>query len=114
MKLHSQKYKKELVVKASLARVKEYLADRRAQHGLSEKQEALADCTTDSKEIQLDAIQFDDLEPAISKLDDSMAEVLDLLQEVNLGDENEHKPTFVSQLLELEFQAKLIKLLREY
>ena len=57
---------------------------------------ALADCTVESKEIQLKVIQLNDLEPAIPKLNDSMAEVQDPLQEVNLGDENEHKPTFVS------------------
>ena len=114
MELQSQKYKMELAVKASLARVEAYLVSRRAQLRLEEKSVALTDCTVESKKIQLDAIQFDDLELAILKLDDSMAEVQDPLQEVNLGDKNEHKPTFVSQLLELEFQAKLIELLREY
>ena len=62
----------------------------------------------------MDVIQFDDLNPAIPKLDDTMTEVQDSLQEVNLGDRNEHKPIFISQLLEPEFQAKLIELLREY
>ena len=62
----------------------------------------------------MDAIQLDDLKPAILKLDDSMAKVQHPLQEVNLGDENEHRPTFVSLWLEPEFQTKLIELLREY
>ena len=62
----------------------------------------------------MDAIQLDDLEPAIRKLDDSKAEVQDPLQKVNLGNKNEHKPTFFSQLLKPEFQTKLIELLREY
>ena len=57
---------------------------------------------------------MDDLEPAIPKLNDSRDEVQDRLQEVNLGDENEHKPTFISQLLKPKFQAKIIELLREY
>ena len=75
---------------------------------------AHTDCTAESKEVLLDAIQFENLEAANPKLDDSMAEIEDPLQEVNLGDENEHKPTFFNQLLELELQAKLIELLRKY
>ena len=46
-----------------------YLADRRTQLGLLEKSIALVDYTVESKEIQLDS-QFDDLKPAILKLDD--------------------------------------------
>ena len=42
----------------------------------------------------MDAIQLNDLKPAILKLDDSLAEVQDPLQEVNLRDENEYKPIF--------------------
>ena len=68
-------YKKELAVKASLARVEAYLADWRAQFGLPKNSMALAECTLESKELQLDAIQLDELELAISKLDDSLAEV---------------------------------------
>ena len=114
MELHSQRYKKELAVQANLARVEAYLVDRRSQLGLLEKSVALANYTIESKEIQLDVIQLDDIEPAITKLVDSMAKVQDPLQEVSLGDENEYKPTFVSQLLEPKFQAKLIELLKEY
>ena len=103
MELHSLSCEKELAVKASIARVETYLADWRAQLGLLEKSVALTDCTMESKEVQLDVIQLDDLEFANPKLDDSLAEVQDPLLEVNLGDENEHKPTFISQLLEPEF-----------
>ena len=59
-------------------------------------------------------IQMDELESAVPKLDNHKANVQDPLLEVNLGDEGEHKPTYVSQLLEPDFQAKLINLLREY
>ena len=62
----------------------------------------------------MDVIQLDDLKSVTPKLDDSKSEVQDSLQEVNLGDKNEHKPMFVSQLLKPESQAKLIELLREY
>ena len=111
---HYQNYEKKLAVKAILARVEACLADRRDQFKLLEKSVAFVDYIVEIKEVQLDAIQLDDLELAILKLDDSLAEVQDPLQEVNLGDENEHKPTFISQLLEPKFQTKLIELLREY
>ena len=75
MELHYQKYEKELAVKASLARVEAYLADQRVQLGLKENSVTLAECTVESKELHLDAIQLDGLEPAILKLDESLAKV---------------------------------------
>ena len=74
MELHYQKYEGELAVKASLARVEAYLDDRKAQLGLKENSVALAECTLESKELYSDVIQLDELEPAIKKLNDSMAE----------------------------------------
>ena len=56
IELHYQKYEGELAVKASLARVEAYLADRRAQLGIRESSVALADCTLESKELYLDTI----------------------------------------------------------
>ena len=90
------KFKGELAVKASLARVEAYLADRRAQLGIGENSVAHTECTLESKELYLDAIQLDELEPATKKLDDLMAEVQDPLREVNLGDEGKNKPTYIS------------------
>ena len=91
-----------------------YLAHRRAQLGLRENSVALAEYTLESKELYSDAIQLDELEPTIKKLDDSMEEVQDPLREVNLGDEGENKPTYISQLLEPKFQTELEVLLRKY
>ena len=108
------KFKGELAVKASLAKVEAYLADRRAQLRIGENSVAHTKCTLESKELYLDAIQLDELEPANKKLDDSMAEVQDPLREVNLGDEGENKPTYISQLLDLKFQTELEALLRRY
>ena len=105
--------KEKLAVKASLARVEAYLADRRIQLGM-ENLVTHADCTMEVKELYLDAIQLDELEPASKKLDDSMAEVQDPLVEVNLGDEGENKPTYISKLLEPGFQTELEALLRKY
>ena len=96
MEPYYQKYEGELVVKASLARVEASLVDRRAQLGLRESSVVLAECMLESKELYLDAIQLDELELAIKKLDDSMVEVQDLLRKVNLGDEGENKPTYIS------------------
>ena len=56
MELHHLKYKNELAIKASLARVEAYLAYRRAQLGLQEKSVVLANSTMEIKEVQLDAI----------------------------------------------------------
>ena len=64
---------------------------------------ALVECTLESKELHLDVIQWDELKPAIPKLDDALAEVQDPLREVNLEDEGENKPTYISQLLEPKF-----------
>ena len=65
MEPYYQKYKGELVVKASLARVEAYLADWRAQLGIKESSMALTECTLEEEELYLDTIQLDDLEPPI-------------------------------------------------
>lgn len=46
-----------------------------------------------------DTIKMSDLEAAPAKLDDLKAEVQDPLKEINLGTEEEHRPTCISQLL---------------
>ena len=89
-------------MKIGLVRIQAYLADRRAQFEQEGKLVALTDCIYE-EEVHLDSIQIDELESAILKLDDSKTEVQDHLLEVSLGDEGEHKFTFVSQLLEPEF-----------
>ena len=43
-------------MKASLARVEAYLADRRAQLGIEENSVAHVECTLESKVLYLDAI----------------------------------------------------------
>ena len=103
METYYRRFERELAVKASLARVEAYLADRRAQFEGGENSVDHAECTVESRELYLDAIQLDELEPASKKLDDSMAEVQDPLVEVNLGDEGENKPTYLSELLNPEF-----------
>ena len=101
MKVDPLKLKKELAVKASLARMYAYLDDRNAQP--MDNESCLAECVQEEEIPIGDVIQLDELESATQKLDDNKADVQDLLLEVNLGDEGKHKPTFVSQLLEPDF-----------
>ena len=57
---------------------------------------------------------MEELETTTAKLDDLKADVQDSILEVNLGNEGEYKPIYVSQLLDSEFQVKLITILRNY
>lgn len=66
---------------------------------------------TDTSE---EVIQIEELEPAPAKLDDSLAPVQNPLEEVNLGDENRHRPIYISGLITGEFRERLRNLLREF
>ena len=57
-------------------------------------------------------IKLDEINDVPAKLVD-LVKVLDSLLEVNLGKPGEHCPTYVSKLMDLNFQAWLIQLLRE-
>ena len=54
------------------------------------------------------------MEELEAKLDDLKADVQGSLLEFNLGNEGEHKPIYVSQLLDPKITAKLIIILRTY
>ena len=56
MKPYYHKFEGVLAVKASLARVEAYLADRRAQLGEGENSVDHAKCTVENRELYLDAI----------------------------------------------------------
>ncbi|CAL9024737.1 unnamed protein product [Prunus brigantina] len=47
-------------------------------------------------------------------MDDSKAEVQDPLLEINLGTEDNHRPIYISGLMEPELRAKMEELLREF
>ena len=66
---------------------------------------------TDTSE---EVIQIEELEPAPAKLDDSLAPVQNPLEAVNLGDENWHRPIYISGLITGEFRERLRNLLREF
>ncbi|KAG6467747.1 hypothetical protein ZIOFF_074394 (mitochondrion) [Zingiber officinale] len=67
-----------------------------------------------SEEGDEDDLSWEELEAAPAKLDDLKAEVQDPLLEVNLGTEEEPRPTFVSQLLEPAVQLRIIEFIKEY
>ncbi|CAL9031377.1 unnamed protein product, partial [Prunus brigantina] len=48
------------------------------------------------------------------RLDDSLPEVEDPLQEINLGTEEDPRPTFISALLEEPLRSEIITLLHEF
>ncbi|CAL2270790.1 unnamed protein product [Prunus armeniaca] len=61
-----------------------------------------------------DALELEEVELAPSEMDDSKAEVQDPLLEIKLGTEDNHRPIYISGLMELELRAKMEELLREF
>ncbi|CAL9011571.1 unnamed protein product [Prunus brigantina] len=61
-----------------------------------------------------DALEFEEVELAPSEMDDSKAEVQDPLLEINLGMEDNHRPIYISGLMEPELRNKMEELLREF
>ena len=57
---------------------------------------------------------MDEFESALTKLDGLKADVQDPLLELNLGVSWEKNPKNMSKLIDLDFQAALISLLREF
>ncbi|XP_059664235.1 uncharacterized protein LOC132310008 [Cornus florida] len=107
---------KRQAFRAACIRLKTYLAEKRlAKEKLlyEEVSASMADIVQEGFE-KLDAIQIEDIESAPSRIEDNKAEVQDPLLEINVGTEKDHRPLFVSVLLEPNFQADLIKLLKEY
>ncbi|KAI5350469.1 hypothetical protein L3X38_003360 [Prunus dulcis] len=59
-------------------------------------------------------MQEEELEFSPAALDDSLPEVEDLFQEINLGTEEDPRPTFVSTLLEEPLKDEIIALLPDF
>ncbi|CAL2257736.1 unnamed protein product [Prunus armeniaca] len=64
--------------------------------------------------LEDDALELEKVELAPSEMDDSKAEVQDPLLEINLGTEDNHRPIYISGLMEPELRAKMEELLREF
>ena len=67
----------------------------------------------DKVEVMAQAEELD-IPSATKKLEDGQAEVQDPLEKINLGKGNQHRPTYVSKTLPLEYKTKLIGLLEEF
>ncbi|BBN68129.1 hypothetical protein Prudu_293S000200 [Prunus dulcis] len=75
----------------------------------------MAEFTHEStKEQEEEVLQEEVLDFAPAALDDSLPEVEDPLQEINLGTEEDPRPTFISTLLEEPLKSELIALLQEF
>ncbi|XP_034229479.1 uncharacterized protein LOC117638438 [Prunus dulcis] len=75
----------------------------------------MAEFTHEStKEQEEEVLQEEVLDFAPAALDDSLPEVEDPLQEINLGTEEDPRPTFISTLLEEPLKSELMALLQEF
>ncbi|CAL9006382.1 unnamed protein product [Prunus brigantina] len=75
----------------------------------------MAEFTHESTEDQEEEeLQEEVLDFAPTALDDSLPEVEDPLQEINLGTEEDPRPTFISALLKEPIKGELIALLQEF
>ncbi|CAL9012636.1 unnamed protein product [Prunus brigantina] len=75
----------------------------------------MAEFTHESTEEQEEeSLQEEVLDFAPAALDDSLPEVEDPLQEINLGTEEDPRPTFISALLEEPLRSEIITLLHEF
>ena len=75
----------------------------------------MAEFTHESTEEQEEGVlQEEVLDFAPAALDDSLPEVEDPLQEVNLGTEEDPRPTFISTLLKEPLKSELMALLQEF
>lgn len=62
----------------------------------------------------LPEIGLDDLQSAPAKMEDVKADVQDPLMEVNLGTQEEHRITYISQVLEPGMREQIFQLLKQY
>ncbi|KAI5335080.1 hypothetical protein L3X38_025213 [Prunus dulcis] len=75
----------------------------------------MAEFTHESTEEQEEGVlQEEVLDFAPAALDDSLPEVEDPLQEINLGTEEDPRPTFISTLLKEPLKSELMALLQEF
>ena len=75
----------------------------------------MAEFTHEStKEQEEEVLQEEVLDFAPAALDDSLPEVEDPLQEINLGTEEDPRPTFISTLLKEPLKSELMALLQEF
>ncbi|CAL8175363.1 unnamed protein product [Prunus armeniaca] len=67
-----------------------------------------------TEEQEEESLQDEVLDFAPTALDDSLPEVEDPLQEINLGTEKDPRPTFISAVLKEPLKSEIIALLHEF
>lgn len=60
----------------------------------------------------MEEIKLEELKPALVKMEDTKAEVTDLLVELNLGNSEDNRPVFISQLLGGDERQGIIDILK--
>ncbi|CAL8085474.1 unnamed protein product [Prunus armeniaca] len=100
---------KRAAVEDTLRRLYGFWAERAAEHGSTAN---LVEFLHEGPED--DALELEEVELAPSEMDDSKAEVQDPLLEINLGTKDNHRPIYISGLMEPELRAKMEELLREF
>lgn len=111
MSIHPEEVERDRLM-AALSRKLLVYATEESLYDIAE-----AECVTEEdgqEPEEEDMIGLEELEATPAKMDDLKVDVQDPLEEVNLGDEGDKKPTFISQLLLEEFKKELIALLKEY
>ncbi|KAI5335313.1 hypothetical protein L3X38_025446 [Prunus dulcis] len=74
----------------------------------------MAEFMHESIEEQERDLQEEEFEFAPAALDDSLPDVVDLLQEIHQGTEEDPRPTFISTLLEEPLKDEIIALLHDF
>ncbi|CAL8134932.1 unnamed protein product [Prunus armeniaca] len=74
----------------------------------------MTEFTHESTEEQKESLHKEVLDFAPAALDDSLPEVEDPLQEINLETEEDPRPTFISALLEETLKSEMIALLHDF
>ncbi|CAL2259741.1 unnamed protein product [Prunus armeniaca] len=100
---------KKAAVEDTLRRLYGFWAERAVEHGSTAN---LVEFLHES--LEDDALELEEVELAPSEIDDSKAEVQDPLLEINLGMEDNHRPIYISGLMEPELRVKMEELLREF
>lgn len=95
--------KNKETINEALERWSTHLAEETAW--IDEDEINLIECLREGPEEDL--LEIEELDPAPAKIDDFKAEVQDPLIEVNLGTAEEHRPVYISGLMEPSLKAEI-------
>lgn len=112
-----QEAKQMMAINQAVIRILAYVAKVQGTNGKKESNEVdIGECILEEEQETSQDIEIwlDDLVLALIKMDDVMADVQDLLKEVNLGTKQVRQPVYISGLLDLASKAEVVKLLSEF